>query len=136
MAAGAVVSILVLVPVHALQMRRTHEPYAGAHAAITGSTSGAVIVDSTEVFYGNDLVRNDPFLRNFPKVFDLGELKLDQVRELCGRYRIALFGAREAQRFGIIATDPSTHREYDVFQSKKELMRSLGCGGEPLRGAG
>lgn len=135
-AAGAVVSILVLVPVHALQMRRTHEPYAGAHAAITGSTSGAVIVDSTEVFYGNDLVRNDPFLRNFPKVFDLGELKLDQVRELCGRYRIALFGAREAQRFGIIATDPSTHREYDVFQSKKELMRSLGCGGEPLRGAG
>lgn len=135
MAAGAVVSILILMPVHALQMRRTHEPYARAFAAIAGSRGEAVIVDSTEVFYGNDLVRNDPFLRNSPKVFDLGELKLEQVGELCSRYRVAVFGAREAKLFGIPATDPARHTEYDVFLRKKALMRSLDCGGEPLGNA-
>lgn len=136
MAAAAAVSALVLVPVHAFQMRTTHEPYARAYAAITSSRSGAVIVDSTEVFYGNDLVRNDPFLRNVPKVFDLGELEIDQVRELCAKLPVATFGANEARRFGITVTDPSRHAEYDLFQRKKALILSLGCGREPLGGAG
>jgi hypothetical protein len=131
-AAGLIVSTLVLIPIHGLQMRSTHAPYARAYAAIAASKAGAVIVDTPEVFYGNDLVRNDPFLRNSPLVFDFGMLKADQIEALCGRFRVALFTGRDAQRYGITATDPAAHSEHASFQAKKALMRSRACGGEPL----
>lgn len=132
--AALIAATVVLMPVHALQMRGTHAPYARASAAIAGARAGAVIVDTSEVFYGNDLVRNDPFLRNVPLVFDLGVLEVDQVRELCGKFRIALFSGTDAARFGISVTDPLLHPEADEMQEKKALLSALACGGEKLGG--
>ena len=130
----AAFSMFVLVPIHAYQMRSTHAPYAAAMAAIERAKADAVIIDTTGVFYGNDLVRNDPFLRNRPKVFDLGELNEPLVRQLCARFRVAVFEGMDAPRFGVIATVASTHSDYARLVGLRALMRELSCGGAPLGG--
>jgi hypothetical protein len=100
-AAAAAASLLILLPIRLWQVHAFVHPYAVAERAIQASHADVVLVDSEAMWFGADLVRNDPFLRNRPVVMELGALKPEQVQVLCGRYRVAMFGAAEAKAAGI-----------------------------------
>jgi hypothetical protein len=63
LASSVALSIVVVLPWHALQVRAFVTPRATAVDAIEHSGADVVVVDSTDIWYGDDLVRNDPFLR-------------------------------------------------------------------------
>jgi hypothetical protein len=100
-AAVALFAGLVALPVRAWQVHGFVAPYARASAAIARTDADVVLVDDRGVWYGADLVRNDPFLTNRPVVLraiGLTELQLSQVRS---RFRVARFALREARNFGV-----------------------------------
>jgi hypothetical protein len=130
------VSLLVVLPWHAYQARSFVTPYASAVTAIARSDAQVVLVDPVDIWFGTDLVRNDPYLQTSPKVMALGYLDEVQLRKLCGSYDVALFDRRDAARFGL-PTEPSAFtspRAFERYAELRKLMASLGCG-RPLPGS-
>lgn len=84
-------SVLVLVPLRAWQASGFIRPYARAEAAIARAGADIVVVDTTNLAFGNDLVRNDPFLRNRPKMLDLAVMRPEQAAAVCSRGRVLVF---------------------------------------------
>ncbi len=121
------VSLCVVLPWHAYQVHAFVKPYASAAAAIAGAKADVVIVDPTAIWYGQDLARNDPFLRARPKVLSLPWLKETQLAELCRRYDVAIFDRADAPRSGLrIVSSPSVMADRDA--KLRALAQSLNCG--------
>jgi hypothetical protein len=91
-------------------------------------------VDASNVWYGVDLVRNDPFLSASPKVLDLASLRERQVTGVCGRYRVAIFDEEDASRLGLRLAPGMPPDAVRRAQQLREVMRTLGCGSEHVLG--
>ena len=100
---AAAASALVLVPIRLVQAHELVAPYAAASRAIEAAATPLVIVDSTGSWYLNDLVRNDPYLRNRPLVLRAGGLSRVQIATLCARYPVSVLDAAGAAGFGVRA---------------------------------
>jgi hypothetical protein len=132
--ASVALSIFVLLPWRAYQVHAFVKPYATASKAVAGSKADFVVIDPTDIWYGMDLARNDPFLRTSPKVVDLTYLQEGQVRELCRRGTVDILGSDEARRLGLrtVRSVPDDHAARN--RRLRGVMHSLGCG-RPLLGA-
>ncbi len=87
-----------------IRLKEAHEfiqPYARSWAAIEHAHADVVIVDASGLWYANDLVRNDPFLEQGPKIMHRYLLSDTQLKALCARYRVAYFDRRDGVRYGI-----------------------------------
>jgi hypothetical protein len=82
------------------------------------------------LLFAGELVRNDPFLRNRPKVLDLTLLDEANLADLCARYSVSMFGRRQGLAFGIPPNDVHTKFDDDVRAKKKAAMARLSCGVE------
>jgi hypothetical protein len=117
-------SVLVAIPLHAIQARTLIAPSIAADRAIAAADVDIVLIDDDGVQHGHDFVRNDPFLRNRPIRLYAWFLKPGQLEALCGRYRMALFGREHIDRFGLFATlDPMAERSRRL----RETLASLSC---------
>jgi hypothetical protein len=94
-------AVLVFLPVRALQARAFTLPYARAWSAIAHAPADVVIVDPNGFWYGDDLVRNDPFLVNAPKVMNLNAMAPSDITALCAHHRVELFDASDGASFGL-----------------------------------
>jgi len=103
-------------------------PYARAADAIEHTATDLVVIDKSGLLFAEDLVRNDPFLRNRPKVLDLTLLDEANLADLCARYSISMFGRRQGLAFGISPNDEQTKFDDDVRAKKKAAMARLSCG--------
>lgn len=121
------VSMLILLPIHAGHMRQAFAPYAKAQAEIASSKADVVIVDSIGIYYGNDLVRNDPYLTNRPLTFEISFLNETLVRDLCSRFRIAIFDGKDAARFGIAGSNAANHSDYVRLRALRSFIESSQC---------
>ncbi len=124
---SVLLSLFVLVPWHAYQVHAFVEPYASAVEAIEHSGAEVVVIDPTDIWYGEDLVRNDPFLRTPPKVLSLPRLDETRLSELCRRYDVAIFDQADAWRLGLRIV-PSLPVMAEQDSKLRALARSLGCG--------
>jgi hypothetical protein len=127
LSSSVLLSLFVLLPWRASQVHGFVAPYASATQAIQHAGAEVVLVDPTAIWYGQDLVRNDPFLHTPPKV--LGLWKLDEARlsELCRRYDVAIFDQADAGRIGMrVVPSMPVMAEHD--SELRTLARSLGCG--------
>jgi hypothetical protein len=125
---GSAVAWLILLPVHAKHAHDFATPYFRATEAIEHASTDLVIVDRSGFVFAEDFVRNDPFLRNRPKVLDLTFLNEANVVSLCTRYSISLFGRPQALAFGIPLNDNATKFDDDVRAKNKAAMARLSCG--------
>jgi hypothetical protein len=119
--AVTVAAALILPPLQAWQTRAYVRPYAAAARAIAGTDADVVLMNGADVWFGEDLVRNDPFLRNRPKVMYLPFLDDRAVRGLCARGKVALFDVEDARRFGI-----RTSPEVGAAPGRRRLA-AVGC---------
>jgi hypothetical protein len=119
------VSVLVLLPLRASQARAFAHPYARAWAAIAHAPSAVVVVDPAGAWYASDLVRNDPYLRRGPLVFDIRALTEDQLSELCAHRTVSLFDPTDAVRLGV-KTSTRTRDDEDE-EAARERLRDSGC---------
>lgn len=102
---------LALLALRAVQVERFVSPYAAAWAAIHGLATDIVLIDDRDLAFGSDLVRNDPFLTDRPiLVLRRGIASEADLRALCSRGSVGVFGAAEAERLGLPITDPEPGR--------------------------
>jgi hypothetical protein len=101
--ASLVVTAAIQLPIRATQIERYVRPFARAHEYIASRDAEVVIVDPTSSWYGIDLVRNDPFLRNRPKVLNALYLRSNEKRLLADRFgdRVHMLQADTLVHFGI-----------------------------------
>jgi hypothetical protein len=124
-ALAAALSIAVLEPLRAWQAHAFAHPYARAWAAISSSPAQVVIIDPVRAWYASDLVRNDPWLRRAPWVFDIRELNDQQLAALCRTYSVSLFDAADAHALGVRTSNPSAD-DADLPPARDRL-RAAGC---------
>ncbi len=98
LATGA--AVFICLPLRAWQAAVFTAPFARASAAIRGAGADIVIVDPTGMMYADDLVRNDPFLTNRPKVIHLYMLDPARISALCAVRKVELFDARDGAAIG------------------------------------
>jgi hypothetical protein len=127
MAATTAAALALLLPIHALQMHGYLYPYTRANAAIAKSQANAVVIETISIYHGIELVRNDPYLRNRPLTFDIGLLDEALIRELCSRMSVIVFDGRQAERYGVIPVDPSTHPARDRVRELRSLLEGPDC---------
>jgi hypothetical protein len=120
-------AVVILLPIHAWQMHTHIAPFARAQAAVFKTDADAVVVETVSAYYGIDLVRNDPYLRNRPLTFDIGLLDEPLTRELCARMRLKIFDGYDAARFGVMYTDPTKHPGWPQMQRVRALVQSSEC---------
>jgi hypothetical protein len=121
------VALALLLPIHALQMHAYLSPYTRANAAIAKSQSDAVVIETISIYHGIELVRNDPYLRNRPLIFDIGLLDEALIRELCSRMTVSVFDGRQAERYGVVRIEPSTHPAHARVRELRSLLEGPGC---------
>lgn len=128
---ATVLAVVVLMPLRAWQIERFVAPTARAQEAISAAEAEVVVVDDRDIWYGIDLVRNDPFLRQRPVVLRLAYLSPQQVDDICGAYSVAVFDASSARRVGL-AGSPQYGEVREKTAELRARMDSLGCG-TPIR---
>ena len=107
--AAAVVSAAILLPLRLWQVHSFVQPYATAERAIQANPADVVLVDSEALWFGSDLVRNDPFLVRRPWVMKVGKLSQAQIDDLCARFRVSVFGPAQARAVGIAVKPMDNH---------------------------
>lgn len=120
----AAFSVVVLLPVRAWQAYGFAHPYVLADAAIRRTPVDLVVLDDNDAWFIADLIRNDPYLSNRPKVMYLGLVSDSQLRDLCARRSIAVFDRVAAGRFGIgvVAPPPEDRPALDRVRRVKSMV--------------
>ncbi|MCB9948062.1 MAG: hypothetical protein H6842_09575 [Rhodospirillaceae bacterium] len=99
--AAAAIGVVVGVPLRAVQAHRFAHPFAEAQAYVERLPVDAVLIDTAAIWYGTDLVRNDPFLRNTPKLMAVGQLTDGQLETLCRDRDVAFVGLADLSALGL-----------------------------------
>lgn len=121
----AVLALVVLLPIRALQVRQFAHPYVAAEAAVRRANTDMVMIDDDRVLFGVDLTRNDPYLQDRPLELYLPALDMRQVRRVCRMGSISVFSRHDALAYGILTfetpPDPASERRLGV-------LKRLSCG--------
>ena len=117
-------TLLIALPLNARHARAMNAPLMEARRAIEAAPVDIVLVDDTGLRWGIDLVRNDPALQGRPLTLYFLLLKPEQLEDLCGRYRMALFGREQASRFGLPQMVELLPRRSAMLRDK---LASLNC---------
>ena len=132
-------TLAVVIPVRAFLIERTIEPWLVATEAALAMPADVVIVDRIGIFYGLEIPRNGPYAAERPVVMMLDDLSADQIRRLCGKYRVAVFGVDEARQAGIptrnleeavasvAATDTKILQGVADYREKYKFLTSGAC---------
>jgi hypothetical protein len=129
---GVTVATVCLLVWRAVQVESFVEPSARALAVLRAEPAEVVIIDDGEVWYGQDLAQNDPYLRNSPKIMVLGALSREQIALLCPR-RPRLIGFEELVRAGV-DTRQWPRRELPEYDDARQAVRACAEGLGPPAG--
>lgn len=124
--AATVAALVVQLPIQAAMAHAFHAPNARAIRAVREAPFAAVIVDKTDVRFGDDLVRNDPFLERRPLVYELTNLTSASLAKICAAGPVGVFDRRHGRRFGLL--DGSSDRKAARRAELRAEMERMGCG--------
>jgi hypothetical protein len=125
LALACTASVLVCLPLRAWQATQYAAPSVRNWQAIAHAPADVVIVDADSLWFGVDLVRNDPFLTNEPKVMRLDALSPGEIEALCTHRRVQLFvGSDEALNNPTLQTAAARARRARL----RNLAEAAPCG--------
>ena len=103
---AALICWAVLVPLCMVQAWVWSAPYARADAYLRHVPADVVLVNSHEMAFGDDLVRNDPWLRTRPVIVSALTLTPTLMEQTCALGRVAVFDRAAADAFHIPIVEP------------------------------
>ncbi|MCE0524232.1 MAG: hypothetical protein LV480_15115 [Methylacidiphilales bacterium] len=104
--ASVAFSLLVQIPYRVYEIRAMVRPLALTWNYISSRPSDFVIIKTSDFWYSWDLIRNDPWLRQKPLVFDGNKLTPAQWADLNRKGTVTVIGADDVKGFGVILSDP------------------------------
>jgi hypothetical protein len=115
--AGVLLALLslTLLPLRADQVAMFVKPYAAAEQAIRAVPADAVILATNTIWYGDDLVQNDPFLTDRPIAISSALAPPAALAALCKAMTARSLDAHQLEQLGI------------VFRFSDPLSRAPAC---------
>jgi len=101
-AVATLLSLFVLFPLNAWHAQRWALPVTAALDLIRHSSADVVIIDSRDLPFGADLVRNRPDLSNKPLTMALEQLDISALEKICATRSIAVFDRSAGARLGMV----------------------------------
>jgi hypothetical protein len=107
-AASIVATLAIQLPRRFLDAERFTRPFAAGAAWVAAQDAEVVIVPTRGVWYGNDLVRNDPLFRKRPLVAAMEGITRAEYEQLASKYpgRVRVIRPQELTGAGMIPLDP------------------------------
>ena len=99
-------ALVVQFPIRGVQAESFVRPFASASRYLQNRPESFILLDDTKVWYSQDFIRNDPFLRHWPKFFFSRGLSREQVAQLGKLGTIHQVEPEELVRFGLIRVEP------------------------------
>lgn len=121
------ITILLSVPLRAYQVNDVVERMVDAMAYLTSRRTDIVLVDTRGIWYGNDLVRNDPFLTNTPIILSASDLSDERLTILCDLMTVDLVGAEDLKAFGIKPFKQARQTDGNAIENTQIRLERLGC---------
>ncbi|MGA9756404.1 MAG: hypothetical protein WBV23_14805 [Desulfobaccales bacterium] len=103
---GTALAVLVQFPLRCLQVESFIRPFARSAQFIQSQPYSFAIIDHTQVWFSQLLVRNDPFLRNHPKILFAHYLNEDQLANLRTLGTVHTVKPEELAHFGLHPIKP------------------------------
>jgi len=103
---GTALAVLVQFPLRCLQVESFIRPFARSAQYIQSLPYSFVVIDPAQVWFAQLLVRNDPFLRNHPKILFAPYLNKDQLAKLKTLGTVHAVQPEELSCFGLHAIKP------------------------------
>ena len=75
-------ALFVQFPIRGVQAEAFVRPFASASRYLQKRPESFILLDETKVWYSQDFIRNDPFLRHWPKFFFSRKLSREQLAQL------------------------------------------------------
>jgi len=98
---AAAITLLLVLPVRAWQAESFVRPYAEADAALRRLNADMVMIPVWQVWYGQDLVRNDPLFLERPKRVRMTQLKDEVLEYFKERGSAVVVKGEQLEAFGI-----------------------------------
>jgi len=98
---ATIFALLIQLPIRCFQVESFVRPFAQAMSFIESAPEEFILIDDTKIWYSRDLIRNDPFLRNKPKVLFAQNLSEGQKQNLCGMGSLRLIEPEELIKLGL-----------------------------------
>jgi len=98
---STLLAFFVQIPLRAYQVESFIRPYAATMAYLESEKTPVVIVDAISVYYGQDLVRNDPFLLKTPKIMLKSRLTERQIEILQKNYEVTWVNQEDLVKRGL-----------------------------------
>lgn len=99
-------ALFIQFPIRCMQAEAFVRPYAAAMRYLQSRPESFILIDDTKIWYSQDFVRNDPFLRHGPKIFNSRRLSNEQAEQLYKLGPIHQVETEELMRFGLIRLEP------------------------------
>lgn len=125
--AASAVTVLIALPLRFAQVEHFVRPFAAAQSFISAQPHDFVIINTTEVWYGRDLVRNDPLLNNAPKVMDARGLSKAELRRLCQNHSSVYVDFETVSGLGVKPQEPRTEEAKAEATHVRDKMDAGGC---------
>lgn len=123
----AALGVFVGLPLRAAQVERFVAPFAASSDYVAAREHDVVLVDGLDIWFGIDLVRNDPFLERNPKVLEVHLLSDGQLERLCRRHRVALVDFETVRRFGMTIMPRPPDERAVARRALGDRLRDHGC---------
>ena len=94
-------ALLVQVPLRFVQGERFIRPYAAAYRLLATRPARVVLVHEDSVWYGRDLIRNDPYLRGQPVVLAARMLTREGRAAILAAYPGAVLEVTNTELLGL-----------------------------------
>jgi hypothetical protein len=98
---STILAVAIQFPVRCFQVERVIRPFAESSKWIQSQKAPFVVVETRWIWYGRDLIRNDPFLENHPKVFWLARMQEGDVERLKKLGDVQFVGYQDFKSFGM-----------------------------------
>ncbi|HXT16738.1 MAG TPA: hypothetical protein VN706_13955 [Gemmatimonadaceae bacterium] len=101
-AASLVASLVIQLPMRAVQVEHLVGPYARTYQWVASRNADVVVFPLQYVRWGRQMLRNDPFLRNSPKLVDAYELDKANLAALQAQFpgRVLVLTRKDVLQFG------------------------------------
>ena len=104
LASITLLTVFVIFPLNSFMAARMARPIADALDVIRSANKDVVVVDTTDIPLGFDLVRNRPDLSNRPKIVLLQLMDTSMMKILCHNKQVAVFDIRTARSLGMMTS--------------------------------
>ena len=122
-----VVGAVIGIPLRLLQVEHFVRPFASAERLLNQQPEDVVIVDTDDIWFGVDLVRNDPYLTNKPKILASSALNHEALTELCANHAPGVFDYPHVARLGMRTYLASAERQRLLRERLAKRLNDAGC---------